>query len=458
MTTPSAVRRLLFLAAGLVLCQGSANAAGIYLAEQDASGAGNAYAGAAAAADDAGTIFYNPAGMTRIKGTQVIVAGQWINYAINFHNTGSKDAFGAPMSGTDGGNAGANIVYPNVYVQTQLGEKFRAGIGLEVPYGLITSYQNGWKGRYGAQTSDITDININPAVAYQVNDKLSVGAGFNAARMHAKLTNAIDEFATCVAIEESQGKSAAVSVATCHALGFNDQANDGGAQLTGDSWGYGYNAGVLYQVTEKLRAGLSYRSQQKFLIKGSASFQPDATWNAGPLPGATGLFQFTQAHAGIVTPDMWNLGVYHQCTDKLGTMANVTWTGWSVFDHLVVHYDNVHQPTTTLPLHWQDTITAALGATYRADDYWTLRGGVGYEQTPVRTTEQAPRIPDTNRIRLSVGGGYKIDAHNAIDIAYSHLFTDLSQINFKDGNSGASQVGNYVTNANLISVQYKYSF
>ena len=174
----AAVLASLFAASG-------AHAAGFALIEQSASGMGNAFAGGAAAAEDASTVYFNPAGMTYIDGTQIVGALHLIKPSAEFNNSGSV-AGTARLLGGNGGDAGDLAFVPNFYAVTDIVPSVKLGLGINAPFGLKTEYDNGWLGRFQALKSEVKTININPAVAFKVNDQLSLGFGVSAMWMQAE--------------------------------------------------------------------------------------------------------------------------------------------------------------------------------------------------------------------------------------------------------------------------------
>ena len=244
--------------ASMLTCTQSLPASGFYLIEQSVSSMGTVYAGAAAVAEDSSTVFFNPAGMTRLCHAEVALGGHLVIPSAYFHDDGSEinpPAADIPLTGGDGGNAGIIALVPNLYYVQPCGSRLVFGLGINSPFGLATSYDNDWKGRYYGIKSELLSININPSVAYKVLDCLSLGAGFNAMYVNAKLTNKID-FAY---------------IGTQNPV-FS-QSLDGFAKLTGDSWALGFNLGVLYEHSECTRIGVSYRSGMTQDIGGQVKYK-----------------------------------------------------------------------------------------------------------------------------------------------------------------------------------------
>ena len=139
------------------------HAGGFALIEQGVKGLGNAYAGAAASAEDASTIFFNPAGMTLLDGNQVLVGLHIIQPSTKFTDNGSS------AGGSDGGDAADLAVIPNLFLVADINDEVKLGLGISVPFGLGTNYDKDWKGRYQAVETAVEVININPSLAFKVN-------------------------------------------------------------------------------------------------------------------------------------------------------------------------------------------------------------------------------------------------------------------------------------------------
>ncbi len=400
---------VLFIALCMSLMfSGSAFCAGFALIEQGVSGLGNAYAGGAASAEDASTIFFNPAGMTRLQGHEVILNAQIIMPYLKFHNEGSTHVTGAPLRGGNGGEAGETRAVPNFYYSRKVSDRFTVGIGVNAPFGLATEYDKSWVGRYHAVRSDLMSININPSVAYKVTDQLSVGAGFSAQYIDAELSSAID-FGLA-------GFSLGIP-------GLLPQQNDGFVKLKGDSWGVGYNLGLLYEFTKNTRVGVSYRSRIDHTLEGDADFSGVPT----PLSSA---YRNCDIEADVTLPDSLSISFFHQFNPQWMVMADFTWTNWSLFDELRVNFDNPSLSDNVTVQKWQDSYRYSIGASYMPDKNWTIRIGTAYDTTAVSSAEyRTPRIPDADRIWTALGVGYRISNMFGFDVGYAHLFINDPEIN-----------------------------
>lgn len=433
---------------GLLATSQQAAAAGFALSEQGASGMGNAYAGAAAVAEDASTIFFNPAGMTYLPDNQLVIAGHAIKPSVDFSNHGSRSTVGSPMTGGDGGDAGDWVFVPNLYYAKAVTERLRLGIGVFAPFGLKTEYSDGWVGRYHALKSDNNTLNFNPAMAFKVSDQVSLGAGLDYQRVEAELTNALDFGSICYG-------TPGLGAANCNALHITPQQSDGYTKVKGSDWSWGYNVGLIVQPTSSTRVGLSYRSEIKHQLHGHASF------SGVPGPFATNpRFADGKITADLNLPAMASLSAFHQLNDRWDVLADVTWTEWSAFRELRVIRDSGPLSGQTLsvqPENWHDSTRLSLGANYRYSDALKLRAGVAYDESPVPNRDRTPRIPDNDRTWLALGANYRFNTHSSLDFGYTHIFIKESSVN-QSSSSGGQLVGDYQNNVNILSLQYTHNF
>ena len=178
-------------AAVLSLAAGQALGSNFALQEQSGSGVGNAFAGGAAVAEDASTIYTNPAGMSRLPGIQGVVAGDVVCISAKLSDNGSLPAAFQPL-GDNGGDAGTCAVVPSVYLAVPINKQFAFGLGIGAPFGLKTEYDSSWLGRFQAIKSEVKTLNINPALSWKVNDTVTLGAGVDWQQIKATLTNAVN--------------------------------------------------------------------------------------------------------------------------------------------------------------------------------------------------------------------------------------------------------------------------
>ncbi|GAB4433386.1 MAG: outer membrane protein transport protein [bacterium] len=444
------MRKNLFLALALVLSVflfnvSKASAAAFQLIEQSVSGLGNAFAGGAASAEDATTIFYNPAGMTRLP-SQFIAGVHFISPSAKFHDEGSSrvnPSIGS-LGTNNGGDAGVNALVPNLYYLRKLGDKAAFGLGVNVPFGLATEYPNDWIGRYHAIKSDMKTVNINPSFAYKITDKLSIGAGLSAQYIKAELSSAVDQ----KLILASAGAPVAVwSVAT-----------DGYSTMEGDGWGYGYNAGLLYEFTKDTRIGLAYRSRIQHSLEGDIKFT-----NIHALLASNPNLTTRSVTADIDLPETASASFYSKVTPKVAVMADVSWTKWSRFKELRVKSSNGASDVVTTE-NWDDSYRYSLGLSYYATDKTTYRVGVAYDETPVPSAEyRTPRIPDGSRKWIAAGLGHKFSDKLSFDLGAAYLFVNDPKINqiatlTNENTTRGNLKGYYDCNVKILSAQINYTF
>lgn len=396
------------LAVTLVLagCVNFAHAAGFTLVEQNASGLGNAYAGQAAAATDASTIFFNPAGMTYLPDRQVVVAGHLIRPQAEFSGTVRPD-----IGGGNGGDAGDLALVPNAYLVYRLTPDVYLGMGLNAPFGLKTEYDPDWKGRTQAIKSEVKTVNLNPSIAWKAGESLSLGAGVSIQYAEATLTS-------------SAGGA-------------------GVATVKGDDYGWGFNLGALWQASEATRIGLAYRSEVEQTLAGDVGFSAAATLN-GPV------------NADVTLPDSVSLSLFHRLDSRWDLLADITWTGWSDFRELRIVRTNGVVLGTPTEENWSDSYRYSLGANYHLNDQLTLRGGVAFDETPVSDAFRTARIPDEDRTWIAFGAQYRLSRKSAIDVGYAHLFIRDAAIDKAE--NGVTLAGSYEASVDILSAQLTLDF
>jgi len=428
------------VAAALLGMAGQAVASGFALIEQG-SGLGNAFAGGAASAEDAATVFFNPAGMSYLADSQISAGGALIKPSVTFNGMATGlSPLQTAGTGT-GGNAGSSAVVPNFYYTTQFDDKTRFGVGINAPFGLQSQYESTWMGRFQAVKSRIQTLNLNPSVSYDVSDMLSIGAGLNYQQISGELTGVTNY-------------SAAIYQATSGGTVIPNLA--GLSTMTGSDTGWGYNFGALFKLSEQTRIGAAYRSRIEYKLSGDVKFADRPAMLAAALPDQAVTLDITM-------PDSFSMSAFHQYNDRLEVMADATWTGWSVFKTLDVKKTNGASLGAATPENWKDTWRVSVGTSYHYSNQWTARAGLAFDQSPVSDAYRTVRIPDSDRTWLALGGQYKPGQSSTLDFGYAHLFVKSGAMN---QNAAANPelagkgylVGSYSNSVDIISVQYGYRF
>ena len=430
------------------LSQG-AGASGFAIIEQGVSGLGTAFAGGSAIAEDATTVFFNPAGMTRLKGNLLTVGSHLVApSAHKFSDGGSRSVLGLPMGANANDDAGKAGVVPNVYFVTDLGEKLKFGLGVNTPYALSTHYDRDWIGRYHAVESGVVAVNISPNLAWKAGN-VAVGVGINAQYLKAKLSNAID-YGTIDAIAASG------------AFGLTPGASDGFGEISGDDTGWGWNLGTLIDLNDSTRLGIHYRSEIDYDLRGDADFDVPAA--ATLLAAGLGHVD-TGASAELTTPDVLSISLFHQINDRWAVMGDLSRTGWESLEELRIRFDSGAADTVTT-MNWENSWRYSLGVSYRHSDDWTWRAGIAHDQTPIPSAElRTPRIPGEDRTWLAFGFGYKVSDTFSIDMGYAHLWVDDPRINkvtalptVDENTFRGSLVGEYQADVDILSAQLNWVF
>ena len=392
----------------------AAQAAGFALIEQSASGMGNAFAGGGAVAEDASTIFFNPAGMTYIEGTQLVGAIHLIKPTVEFNGSIS----GTGKAGGDGGDAGDLSFVPNFYYKRDLTDSVKFGLGVNAPFGLKTEYDSTWKGRFQAIKSEVKTININPAIAFKLNDQLSVGAGISAMWAQAELTRALN-------------------------LGAGGETT---VKIKGDDWGFGFNLGAIYQATTDTRFSIAYRSKVNQHLKGESS---------SPSPFTAALN--TNVTAAIALPETFSVSTFSQLNDTWDLMGDVTWTRWSQFKELRIDFANA-VPDSVTAENWSNTLRYSIGANYHYSDDIKFRAGLAYDEEAISDQFRTARIPGNDRKWVSLGANWKVSPSSSIDVGYAHLFISDASINKNEGAGNGTLTGTYDGSVDILSAQYTHNF
>ncbi len=437
-----------------------AQAAGFALIENSASGMGVAFAGAAASAEDASTVWFNPAGMSFISTPQLAVAGHVVAPKADFSDRGSyvnpalTGGTVVPGSLTGRNDDGGTLaLVPNFYYVRPLSDALHFGLGINAPFGLVTEYADDWVGRYHAIKSDLLTININPAVSWSVSPRLQIGGGISAQYIDVELSNAIDSAAVCakVAAQDATFVAQCVGAGLMSATGvpnIADATQDGKAVVTGDDWSFGFNLGLIYDFSDATRLGVSYRSEIKQELEGNAKF------TVNPL--FAGTFSNTTAAAKATLPQSLSVSMTHQFNSRLQILADVTWTGWSSFDELRVTFGNGLDDAVTDEA-WEDVLRYSLGAQYALNDTWTLRTGIALDEEPIPDEQhRTPRIPGNDRTWLAFGAGWHLSERFHVDVGYAHLFVDDTAIDHVDDNGYAIR-GVYEAAVDIVSAQLNWT-
>jgi long-chain fatty acid transport protein len=483
-------RGLLFRLLAVVLTFGVAAlptplfASGFQLVEQNASGLGNAYAGQAAGAKNASAVFFNPALMTRVKGWNVAASVEPIGVSTTFANNGST----GPMLGTtpipvplggEGGNAGKWIPVPNLYAAGQLGDKVWVGLGVNAPFGLETDWDPDWMGRFHATKSKVQALNVNPTVAFQVTNALSLGAGVNYQHLKADFNSAVPygglAYGGAAQALAASGAPPAVQGALLASIvaqlgGTSGLSTEGPALISGDSNAWGFNVGALLKVGEQAHVGVSYRSKIKHDITGTVDFQGAPTLlETGPTAAIGTAINANFSDGPVAThidmPDTFSIAAAWE-QDKVELLGDWTYTGWSSIQSLDIARGTTPGCSATstpaclssVPLTFQDTWRAGIGANLKMNDQWTLRLGTAYDKSPVQNAYRTPRLPDNDRVWMAAGFQWRFKERAHLDAGYAHIFVDKASSNLVEKPTAGKLIGEYTAKVDIVGAQLTLKF
>lgn len=416
MTTKNSIFGKLTVAAALcssaIMCASTASAAGFQLTEQSVAGMGRAHAGAGIVGDDVSAIHFNPAGMTLLHGLQTTVAGTYVSLDIDY-----KGLNGATENGRD---KPASI--PAAYLSYQVNDSLWLGLAITSPYGMRIRYGNGWAQRERGISGSVTTVDINPSIAWKVNEYVSIGGGVSALWTHSKIKSGIPK--------------------GMHAMG-KDIPLGGEFEYKGSDWMFTYNLGLMVNPTEDLRFGVSYRSSAHVTARGDYYIRGNALMNGeGDGKGR------------LQTPETVYISATWKPVQKLRLSGLARWANWKKFENMRFSMDDSSNLKANsdaiqwgksqgftpeqlgyltkagqgilgnVSIHndWKAAWLFSLGADLDITDQWTIRGGIALETDPIKHQQlRTALIPDTKRLWLTCGLSWKPTPKWQVDMAYGHI-------------------------------------
>ena len=360
--------------------------------------------------------------MTLLSGTRMQATGTWV--AVNLDYEGDSGQ-------SENGRLKGQII-PAGFITHQINDSLWAGLGLTVPYGMGTEFGEGWEGRERGTESMILTFDINPNLAWKVNEKLSVGGGVSLQYAKAEL-----------------GSGRIVSE-NGHTINSN---------VKGDSWAWGWNVGVMFQPVETVRLGLAYRSHIAHNADGHTTLSnvPNALLNPY-APSVSNLRSDMEVR--IKTPDTVTLSATWEATDALRLSGTARWSKWSNFRSLNVQnldLAGTKLGTTVVENNWDDTWFFSVGADYKLNGQWTVRGGVAYDQGPVENQYRMAVIPDTDRVWFSGGASYKYTDNLTFDFGATYI-KGVGDTDLYD-KVGGKKIGEFKSlDSYIFSAQMQYLF
>ena len=413
----------------LVIASAQANAGGFAVREQSVYGQGSSFAGVAAGGA-LSSMFWNPATMTQFQGivSETDVSGLF-PYSSNTPLAGSS-LLPAGFPGTS--NVANAAFVPAGYTSYQLSPSLWLGLSINAPFGLSENFPDFWAGRdYGGQTL-LKTYNATPSIAWRINDWISVGAGVQIQYAKASLERGIGP---------GHRRATPVCRPACK------------VPSAGTGWAYGATAGVTLTPTPTTTIGLGWRSALNQKIEGEAGYE---------IADATRLRPLGSVTTTVDLPDIVSLGIRQRLDPRWTVLGTAEWSNWSR-----IGTSNILQlngapalglgTPQAIPFQYRDGWFFSGGAEYIWSDRLTVRGGVGYEISPVTDQVRTPLVPDNNRVWASVGATWQVIKGMHFDVAYSHVWVSDTSVNISaaSGNpsfTGITYIGNVNSHVDILSL------
>ncbi len=434
----------------LLIATGTAHGSGFQIRELSAPALANATAGASAAAADASYAHHNPASIGALTGTQMAVMGSVIMPSFDVDNASASAVDGTALGGATSQDGGTSALVPSLAISHEITDDLLFGFNVSAPWGLATEYDEDWAGRFHAVESDLLTVNINPVFAWRATEGLTLAAGIQIQYADATLSNKVDYGLA------AQQAGQAAPTGQLEGLG----------EVQGDDWAMGYNLGLLYDFNEATRVGVAFHSALNHDIRGEATFGADDAASAQTRDGirqAANTFQDGGGNATLNLPATLSAGIRHAATNRLELVGEVAWTQWSRFDELVIEFED-NTPDSVNDFDCDDTIMVAAGANYSLNRQWTLHGGVGFDESPVPSSDKrTPRVPDSDRTWFSAGASYQLGERLKLTGTLVHIRLDDASIdqtatptneNAARGSLEADTEGD----VNIVALQANYRF
>jgi long-chain fatty acid transport protein len=385
------------------------------------SSLGNSNAGAVVGSHDISDSFSNPSILSAVKNKELVLSLAHLNSDIDDDNAnatyGSAFGSGSVTGGRNNDGGIENALIPAFYYANRINDKLVFGLNVTAPYALATKYDDNWVGRYHAIKSNMESTNINPSIAYGVNEKLSVGFGLQAQYIKTVLTKAVF-----------------------------DGTNDHIGKLKADDLGFGYNFGADYKINERSKIAFGYRSKIDHKLEGKSQVQ--------------GLNMFSDITANITTPESFIIGASYNINDKIELLSDISWARWSrlqVFD--VVAPQNSTLDGDDLEFHYKDSWKYSLGLNYQMSNNLKIRAGTAYEEgANSSSTYRSPRVPTGDRIWASLGFEYRVSDNLKINTSYLHQFYKKTSTNIEAETQTSSLDTNYKTKVDVFALGMRLSF
>lgn len=390
--------------------------------EANGRNSGDFASGAAADAEDASTLFYNPAGLAFLRGKQLVLSST----LVKAKSTLSNDSYTylvdpAETKSAAGVSTNETAVLPSFFYSKNISDKLTWAVGMYAPFGLSTDWGNSAETRYAATLSKLEIINVSPALGVKICDRLFFGAAFDI-QLGAVDFNSVG------------GASGAPEF-------------DSISTNTGKSVGFGGHLGFIYQMNPSTRIGLNYQSSIKHEFHGTSTLNgPLASSSLTPtVVSSNGL-----SSDPISMPAQITLSALHEANEKLTFTGTLAFTQWSVFQNIslngvVGQLGEIMEKPVIVSENFRNTWRVVGGVKYKVSEKSSVRMGLGFDQTPTNNVDRSIRLPDSDRVALAAGGHYQATKSIGLDFGWTHLFVKNTRVD----NTTVSGSNNIYVNAGV---------
>ncbi len=378
--------------------------------------------------NDSSALFFNPALMNKLELPQVKIGMNYLKSSVEFRSDTTGKTF--KMQDT-------SHYIPTLFAIHSISDRISAGLGIFSHFGLSTTWDDAWEGRYVATHSELKTITFNPAVSFMITPQVIIAGGVSISMLDAELNKNIT---------------------------LSPMLPDIRQKLSGDDTAFGYNAGLLVDVSEDVSIGVSYRSTIKAEFQGDVEHQIPLAIQSMPQAA---LFPDTSAETTFNLPPQAFAGIAYSGMDSFVFEVSVKWEGWSEFDKLRILLDEPVATETALvmPRNWKDVYPVSFGAQYRLNDMFDINAGYTYDPSPVPNDTYEPAVPDSDGHIFSVGVDIKLQ-HIRVGLLYAYKkYEDREKNNLIDDfpsdgtlNPLTSVNGTYKNSVHMVGVDAAYVF
>lgn len=417
--------------AGCALCLAavtpSAQGAGLSLREFGGPLNGAAGAGWAALGEDASTAATNPAAMTRLGRSELLIGPQLLIVDVEFDT--AQSTFG----GGNGGNAGGVVPAGGIFYVHKVSSDLALGLSAGSYLGFGLDFNNDWAGRYHVTRGELVTLAFGPSIGYRLNEQWSVGGSvfalYGELDQRAAINNSITDPGT----------------------------PDGELKFEQDDWGAGGTLGVLYEASAATRFGLMARSEAELNLKDAVRLQGLGT-NLGALLSLTGLLDST-VDMEMSLPAAVTLSGYHELTDRLALMANLGWEEWSEFGKTSITLNSTNSRSFEQDRNFKNTWHVALGGRYRYGTPWIFSAGLAYDSSPVDDADRTIDLPLDRQVRIGVGAEYEKSDDFVLGASYVYLDAGDAEVNQTGGPLSGTLRGKFDRNAvHFLNLNFRWRF